>query len=154
VCGLAIAGAGVDARIVDAFAPAVVEAAARAPRALRVHEATAAFFREFLSTPFDVRCSSGPPVRLTLAEVTERPATGEIEQFSLIFSAPPDTGLGDGIHRLEHERLGAINLFIAPVDAPEAHRRLYQACFGRLVAAPAVLSPERLDGGERHSWRT
>ena len=56
-----------------------------------------------------------------------------VEQFSLIFHAPPGEPFPDGIHRLEHAALGRVDLFIVPVGAPNAHRTAYQACFSRRV---------------------
>jgi uncharacterized protein DUF6916 len=131
VCAMALMGAGVDLRALEALAP--MPGTTVAPAApLRLDVATATFFRQYLGTAFEMGSPSGDRVRLRLAEVTERPITKNVEQFSLIFHAPPDRSLSDGLHSIHHESLGAFDLFVVPVGAPNRRRTVYQACFSRL----------------------
>jgi hypothetical protein len=160
VCGLALGGAAVDPRVVEAFNSAAAHAGGTSRAAgLRLHDATAALFRAHLCTSFRVRsrgCGDDSRAHLVLAEVSERRLTRNVEQFSLIFHAPPGTVIPDGIHTLEHAALGRLDLFIVPVGAPNVRRTVYQACFSRHVAASDTLSGTSpagsLDG--RSPWRT
>ncbi len=75
-----------------------------------------------------------------LAEVTEYPATASgtfRAPFSVVFHGPLEPVLPQGIYRIEHERFGALDIFIVPVGplapaepgaAPAAMR--YEAVFG------------------------
>ena len=79
------------------------------------------------------------PVVAVLAEVTPlgRSATGRSvagsdvgrpEAFSLVFRAPRDAQLAQRIHRLEHDALGAFELFLVPIGL-DAEGMRYEAVF-------------------------
>lgn len=90
---------------------------------------------ENLKTKFVVR-DDGQTFELELYEVSEL-KTGETltlvqERFSAIFRGPHDHLLQDKIYKMEHERLGQFELFIAPVEEDENHY-YYQASFNRLL---------------------
>lgn len=119
----------------------------------RLEDATASFFRRYLNMPFHARSADGARVRMVLREVAERPVTRNIEQFSLIFHAPPGRTVPDGTQTLHHSTLGAFDLFIVPIGAGNARRTVYQACFSRLQRAGGSGSQaDRLEA--RSSWRT
>ena len=60
-----------------------------------------------------------------LVEVTEIPREpGGRAPFSLVFEGGPDPLLPQGIHRVEHERLGAMEIFLVPIAADR-----YEAVF-------------------------
>lgn len=138
LCGLALAGAGVDVRALDAICamPSAARVGGTRATGLRLEDATAALFRDHLTTSFELRAADGARARLVLAEVSERPLTKNVEQFSLIFHAPAGQVCPDGIHSLDHAALGRLDLFIVAVGAPNARRTSYQACFSRHVLAP------------------
>jgi hypothetical protein len=63
------------------------------------------------------------------AEARHRAAAGIREEpFSLLFRGPRDTPLDQRIHRLEHERLGTLEIFLVPVR-PDDRGPLYEAVF-------------------------
>jgi hypothetical protein len=49
--------------------------------------------------------------------------------FSLVFRGPLEPLLPQGIHRLEHDALGELDLFLVPIGPDEAGTR-YEAVFG------------------------
>jgi hypothetical protein len=131
LCGLALVGAGVDVPALQALVSSPTVESVQAPP-FSVHAATAAHFRQHLNTPFELSSPDGTRLRLFLAAVTERPASKRVEQFSLIFYAPSGCTVADGLHAIRHQALGAFELFIVPVGAPNGRRTVYQACFSRL----------------------
>lgn len=72
------------------------------------------------------------PLELELGEVTERRATARQEYFSLIFRGAREFVLPQRIYRLNHERLGAGELFLVPVGVTEEAAE-YEAAFNRLL---------------------
>jgi hypothetical protein len=54
--------------------------------------------------------------------------------FTLLFEGPTDLVTPEGIHRLKHEVLGEMDLFLSPVGRPGL-RAYYEAAFTRKVAA-------------------
>jgi hypothetical protein len=79
---------------------------------------------------------TGEPVspEIELVNVSEFPGSGDTafrKPFSVLFHGPLDTVLPQGIHRLEHEHLGALELFMVPVGPDEAATAMrYEAVFG------------------------
>jgi len=76
-------------------------------------------FRENLNTKFRVRAEAPRPVELELVEVKSyNPEENEqrgMERFSLFFQGPADIFVPQGTYTLEHERMGALDIFIVPV---------------------------------------
>ena len=103
---------------------------------LALIDAHAAHFRPHVGDSFAVRTSANARYRVTLAEITERPATRGVDQFSLIFHGAPGLGLTQGTHTFSHPQLGALDLFIAPIGPTDRPRTVYQACFSRFATAP------------------
>jgi hypothetical protein len=81
---------------------------------------------------FTVALEGLDPLPLTLASATEKGAPGSAElrqPFTLVFLGPAsDHYLRQGTYRLQHERLGALDLFVVPVG-PQAGRMQYEAIF-------------------------
>jgi hypothetical protein len=66
-----------------------------------------------------------PPFEAELIEVTEIPgAAGGRAPFSLVFQGGPSPPLPQRIYPVEHERLGAIEVFLVPIAADR-----YEAVF-------------------------
>jgi hypothetical protein len=90
---------------------------------------TLSMFAPLLGSPF------GMPDRgfeSQLVEVNDlgRPGAGGLRApFSLVFRGPFEPFLEQGIHRLEHEELGRLDLFLVPIGPDEAGMR-YEAVFG------------------------
>jgi hypothetical protein len=106
---------------------------------------TAEDFRASQGTRFRLTAGSpgaGSPVSVDteLAEVTEHPSgvPGSLRTpFSVLFHGPLQPVMPQGIYRLEHDRLGTLELFIVPVgpDEPSAPGQApavmrYEAVFG------------------------
>ena len=105
---------------------------------------TAADFRGHQGTRF--RLTAGPhggpggAIDTELAEVTEYPAraSGAVRApFAVLFLGPLQPVMPQGIYRLEHDQLGALELFIVPVGPAEpsapgqaATAMRYEAVFG------------------------
>jgi Domain of unknown function (DUF6916) len=102
---------------------------------------TAEDFRAYQGSQFRLTGGSPPgSVEAELAEVSDHApgATGAFRTpFSVLFHGPLEPVLPQGMYRLEHEQLGALELFIVPVgpdeprlpgQAPTAMR--YEAVFG------------------------
>ena len=87
-------------------------------------------FAPLVDDEFRVRLDPHPPLELRLAEVTPagdaRP-DGRVP-FAILFRGPAEPILPQRIYRLEHARLGAIDLFIVPLE-PDAAGARYEAVF-------------------------
>ncbi|MDB5298839.1 MAG: hypothetical protein JWO87_502 [Phycisphaerales bacterium] len=80
---------------------------------------------------FRLKFESGEVLELTLAEATPmrggRP--GGRKPFSLMFRAAAGVYFPQGIYRLEHDTLGAMELFLVPI-APDGQGSRFEAVFG------------------------
>jgi hypothetical protein len=66
-----------------------------------------------------------PPFEAELIEVTEIPREpGGRAPFSLVFQGGPSPPLPQRIYRVEHDKLGAIEIFLVPIAADR-----YEAVF-------------------------
>lgn len=65
---------------------------------------------------------------LRLAEATSSAPGATREQFSLVFRGPPGVVLPQQIYPLEHDGLGAFELFLVPIGA-DAAGVTYEAVF-------------------------
>ncbi len=61
--------------------------------------------------------------------------TGSQDAFALAFSGPLGQPLPAGIHTFRHPSLGAVELFVSPVETPRADRR-YEVVVDRSVGVP------------------
>ena len=89
-------------------------------------------FRENLNTTFRVRAEAPRPVELELFEVKgydpgENDRRG-MERFSLFFRGPADIFVPQGTYTLEHEQMGALDIFLVPVARGE-RGFLYESVF-------------------------
>jgi hypothetical protein len=94
-------------------------------------------------TKFSVE-TGAEPVLLRLDSVSDvagaasrKALAGSEDAFALRFSGPLSSPLDSGIHTLSHPRLGRIELFASPVDAPETDRN-YEIVVDRSVGASAA----------------
>jgi hypothetical protein len=97
---------------------------------------TAAAFAENLATVFRLQ-TGGEPLPLELVEVerasyAEDPAavgpSGRREPFTLLFRGPRSPYARQATHRLEHDRMGTLEIFLVPLG-PDAAGMRYQAVF-------------------------
>lgn len=79
-------------------------------------------FSENLNSEFKVILPNAGPLILRLVEVNDR-SSAKLEQFSLLFYGPLTPTLPQQIHRLEHAKIGPLDLFLVPigVDQEQMH---------------------------------
>ena len=89
-------------------------------------------FLPLIGQEFYVQLSGIEPIALELVSVTEfgQSQPGDLRApFSLIFLGPPSQQyLKQHIYCLQHEQLGALDLFIVPLG-PQAGRMQYEVIF-------------------------
>lgn len=85
-----------------------------------------------LNTQFRIFFEPDISFNLELVEVTDGVSTPGQEQFSLFFRGPLETPFRQGIHRLAHERIGELHLFLVPVDR-KPDGMVYEAAFNRFI---------------------
>src|SRR5690242_15009113 len=94
---------------------------------------TLATFAERLGESFRAHPDVGPPLTVELIEATDlsggKPPADHRAPFSIVFRGPLTPLLPQKIYRLEHDALGAFELFIVPIG-PDAHGMRYEAVFG------------------------
>src|SRR5262249_14892857 len=88
-------------------------------------------FAENLHSVFRMLLPEGASLNLELIEVAEQNNSPQLEQFSVTFRGPLTPVCPQQIYKLEHERLGTMELFLVPLG-PEKEGMLYQSCFNRL----------------------
>jgi hypothetical protein len=90
---------------------------------------THAVFSPHLGKTFRIHVSACPAVDAELSEVTE-PKAGRERPFSILFRAPREPLLSQGIYRIEHDEMGAFELFLVPIGPGKDHNdMLYEAVF-------------------------
>jgi hypothetical protein len=98
---------------------------------------SAGSFTEHLGTVFRLRAGADEPLPLELVEVqrasyADDPAavgpSGRREPFTLSFRGPRSPYARQAIHRLEHDRMGTLEIFLVPLG-PDATGMRYQAIF-------------------------
>ena len=67
---------------------------------------------------------------LMLTTLTSRPAPPGIEQFSMLFTGPPEPVLPQGTYRFVHDDLGELPLFMVPIGK-NSERVQYEVCVSR-----------------------
>ena len=93
------------------------------------------FYQPHVGTSFTIDGSPAPVV-LQLARIDDRGVRDGTRRFSLFFHGAPAQLLRQGTYVLEHDALGPLLLFIAPVQGSTRERILYEACFNVTAAPP------------------
>ncbi len=88
-------------------------------------------FVRSVNTKFQVRLDETKAVEAELTEVSELRLSPKQEQFSLVFRAPAEPFLGQGMRTLDHEHVGRLELFLVPISRDEKGI-CYEAVFNRL----------------------
>jgi len=127
-CGIALLGHGTYLRVFPEMQAATIRDVT-----LPLETLTADSFHPHIDTEFTFRTAEHIRGRLVLTKVTERPISGNVSQFSLIFQSAEKMGFGGGNLVLHHRTLGSLELFMAPIGAPDSGGQKYQACFSRFV---------------------
>jgi hypothetical protein len=82
-------------------------------------------FRPLLHDRFRVAPDGAPTFDVELVEVTEIPREpGGRAPFSLVFEGGPNPPLPQAIYRVEHDRLGELDIFLVPIAVDQ-----YEAIF-------------------------
>ena len=87
-------------------------------------------FQPLIDDKFGIEVDIENATTLTLTEVESRAGMGASgrDPFALVFRAEGETVLEQRIYRLEHESLGAIEIFLVPISQGDDHV-LYEAVF-------------------------
>jgi hypothetical protein len=95
-----------------------------------LQDLTPASFEEYLGTPFRVRAGQERSLDLVLYEIArhEKHPGPRKEPFSAFFRGPREVILPQAIYPLEHERLGALEIFLVPIG-PDGQGMRYEAVF-------------------------
>lgn len=88
-------------------------------------------FSEQLHTRFTVHTGGAGPMELELIEVSEHDRSPEIELFTLHFLGAAAPRLPQQIHRLEHEKLGTLEIFLTAIGLGAEQRIVYESVFHR-----------------------
>lgn len=99
---------------------------------MALEELTRELLAENVNTKFRLPVESGEPLELELIEVSEKMRVGAAERFSAVFRGALNFMLPQRTYHLEHERLGAFDLFLVPIARePDGFR--YEAVFNRFA---------------------
>jgi hypothetical protein len=86
---------------------------------------TAGDFAGLRGDRFRIAPEGAPPFEAELIEVTEiAREPGGRAPFSLVFQGGPSPPLQQRIHRVEHDELGAIEIFLVPI-APDRYEAVF-----------------------------
>jgi len=86
-------------------------------------------FEPHLGSTFAVS-GSGEGFPVVLAEVSRVTGGHAREPFTLTFAGGPNPPSAQGMHHLEHDVLGDLDLFLVPVGPGADGRHCYEAVFG------------------------
>jgi len=90
---------------------------------------TATDFAPLLHARFRIAADDSEPFHAELIDVAESAAPGSARaQFSLVFRGGPTPPLPQRIYHVEHDELGALDLFLVPLGPDEVGQR-YEAVF-------------------------
>jgi hypothetical protein len=89
-------------------------------------------FASCLGSGFRVVDPSLDPFDLELVQVSDLKTTPEQQNFSILFLGPAEHFMPQSIHRLAHDRLGELDLFLVPIGQ-QGETILYQAVFNHLT---------------------
>jgi hypothetical protein len=87
-------------------------------------------FSDQLNSIFHAHAGEG--FDLCLVEFDDRVSNEAQENYTLLFRAPVDAPQEQGIYELDHESLGAMDLFLVPVKK-DADGLYYEAVFNHLL---------------------
>ena len=94
------------------------------------NELSAKVFSQHIGSVFSVPAALPEALVLELCDVTENNMSPALEQFSLLFRGPVSPVMQQCTAKLEHEKLGSLELFLVPLGPDEKGMR-YQAVFSR-----------------------
>ena len=90
----------------------------------------AGIFSQHLHTQFKLLREGAEPIPLELIEVKESDPSPKIELFTLHFLGPAAPRMAQHIHRLEHDKLGTLEIFLTAIGA-DVQGITYESVFHR-----------------------
>lgn len=88
-------------------------------------------FAGSINTTFKLKTGDSTQCDLELISLEDTSLAPHHEQFSVEFRGPADVVLRQSTYLLEHEKLGALNIFLVPVRR-DKNGVYYEAVFNRL----------------------
>jgi hypothetical protein len=89
-------------------------------------------FSGHVNTKFLMHYGDSRTAEIELISVTDVGSSARQSQFSLQFAGPGDGPAAQGIFRLDHETLGALDFFLVPIARDKDGLR-YEAVFNRVI---------------------
>ncbi|MGI8917730.1 MAG: DUF6916 family protein [Pyrinomonadaceae bacterium] len=89
-------------------------------------------FLKYLNTKFHISLDDSNTLETELIKVGEHQLSPHQERFSIIFQGPLVPRLSQGTYSVNHDGMGAFNLFIVPIEQDSQSVR-YEAVFNRLI---------------------
>ena len=89
-------------------------------------------FANNLNTKFRIQVDSSGTIETELTEMSEHLVSSRQERFSIVFRAPNETPLGQGMRHFRHDKMGEFDLFLVPISQDD-RGTCYEAVFNRLV---------------------
>lgn len=89
-------------------------------------------FSGHVGTRFLMHYGDSRTAELELISVSDVGSSPRQIQFSLEFQGPGDAPIAQGIYRIEHNTLGALELFLVPIGRNQTGVR-YEAIFNRAL---------------------
>lgn len=92
-------------------------------------------FAEQRNTKFKIYFTPDKAAEAELVEVSQLRTYPRQEIFALVFLFPPDLPAEQRIYRMEHDALGALEIFLVPFEKTADGAVKYEAVFNRLIAS-------------------
>lgn len=89
-------------------------------------------FSGHVGTRFLMRYGDAQTAEVELISVTDVGSSPRQSQFSLVFVGPYEAPVAQGIYRIEHDKLGALDLFLVPIGRDKDGVK-YEAIFNRVI---------------------
>ena len=87
---------------------------------------------EHVGSEFDVMDDPAGIFTVALTEISGHIKTDRNETFSLLFHGPLDRFMPQGIHKLNHAKLGELEIFLVPI-AQDKDGYQYEAIFNQML---------------------
>ncbi|HWO02282.1 MAG TPA: hypothetical protein VNS63_23755 [Blastocatellia bacterium] len=89
-------------------------------------------FTPHVNTTFLMHYGDSQTAELNMTSATDVGSSSRQIQISLKFQAPVSAPVAQGIYRLDHDKMGVLDMFLVPIDK-DAAGVYYEAIFNRPV---------------------
>lgn len=93
---------------------------------------TIEMFSGQVGTKFRIHYGDSQTAELELISATDVGSSPRQAQFSLVFVGPQECPIAQAIYRVEHDELGALDLFLVPIGKDQRGVS-YEAIFNRMI---------------------